>query len=260
MNTRARYLLVTGLIIACAHNWAAGETPQQAEIIRDQTSEQKNLIPDPDVPVFRTAPPVATPTGPPPWQDREDALWDLLRAGRHDDVAVAIREIRSDYPEWTPPDRLTQLVREADQREALESSRGDPAALIETAAKYPQLFGCKNIGNSWALADAHVELGQSERAADIYGQQLRRCVDAGHRLTTLQKSASVMGKDDYRSLLDAEAERYPTPDQTLDRMRLESYREAATEAAGNGDWSVALDYLVRIDEVILRLKEIDIPG
>jgi hypothetical protein len=257
MNKRVRYILVAGLMITCAHGWAVEESSQQTEIIRDETSEQKNIIPDPDIPISETAPPVATPTGPPAWQEREDALWDLLRAGRLDDVAVSIREISSDYPEWTPPDRLTQLLREAHQRKALESSRGDPAALIEMAAMYPQLFGCNEIGNSWALADAHVVLGESERAAEIYRQLLGQCVDAGHRLTTLQKSASVMNVDDYRSLLDAETERYPTPDQTLDQMRLASYREAATQAAGNGDWSVALDYLANIDEVVLRLEDAD---
>ncbi len=254
MNAMARYL--TLLLVICAPVLMAQDAPEQSEIILEEASTQEHVIPDPDIPVSTPVAPVEAPE-PPPWQAREDALWDLLRDGRLDELDSAVDELEHDYPQWRAPARLELLATQARQRRAIDAVRDEPAALVAMANRYPARFSCREIGNLWDVADAHRALGERDAAAGVHRRILAECENDTHRLTTLQKSVGLMNQDDYLRSLDRESARRDVQDPTLDRMRLDGYREVATAAAEEKDWSRALEYMSRIDQLVVDQRDVD---
>jgi tetratricopeptide (TPR) repeat protein len=258
MKAGLERILVTVLTALVVGLVAADETPDQREVLEYESRPQQNVIPDPEIPVAPAPPSVpaqgqpAAP-GPPRWRVDETRLWHLLEAGRLDELEEGIAATARRYPDWRPPARLTRLLEQALQRQALAAAEG--TELISLAKTLPGRFTCREIDNLWRLADAYAAEGRSDEALAVYRRILADCDDRDHRLATLQKGVALFPADEYRRRLDEEYARNPGAE--LGRMLLDARRAAATDAATAGRFQSALDLMDPVLGIALAARDVD---
>ncbi len=139
----------------------------------------------------------------------ESVLWRLYQLGDYTAVRAEITILKNLHRDWRPPIQLIELLDRNESRAVVQQATAaeDWPKLIQLAATRSEIFGCGDVENAWALAQAHVELRATDRAYDVYGQLMDECEDAGLRLSTLQKALANRDDDRLATLFDEEAAR-----------------------------------------------------
>lgn len=198
---------VLGVVLALAALSAVASEdpmPPQDNVLDYESRSQSHVIPDPDIPVnppWADEPAIQGP--PPPWQPEEDALWELLRESRLEALEEAIGRMRESWPDWSPPQRLVELAAQARIRQAISSARatGDDGALVGLGTSHPAYFGCQDLGNAWARAEALGRLNGRPEEAAVYRDLLGRCPDPASRIANLQKLRALTSSRDFLAIL-----------------------------------------------------------
>jgi len=217
---------------------AEGPLPPQEHVLDYEARPQRNVIPDADIPTGfpeEAAAPKAR-----PWQDEEDALWALVRDRRLDVLDAEIARMRDAWPDWNPPERLLALAAEARIRQAIGDARGrgDDRGLIRLAGEHPGYFGCRDLGNAWALAEALERIEGTAEAAAVYRRLLGACQGTNGRIANLRKLRPLIPPVDFLEILNRAGDSDPTlaASPAYERMQRESRREVAAHAADQGDF------------------------
>jgi tetratricopeptide (TPR) repeat protein len=259
MRTPAKALLSAGLSAAFLIGFTSAQVPApQSELLETEARDQRNLIPDAEIPVPEPedpeagAPPPET-AAPPPWATEEAGLWALIRAGQLDGFEAKVAGVAARYPGWSPPPRMLQLADETRRRQAVAGAEGQ--ALVALSGRYPENFSCNEINNLWRLSEAYRELDSRAEAGAVYLRILADCENPEYRFATLQKGADLFASEDYIRLLDDEYLRNPEP--ALARLRMEVRRGAATQAAQGGDCEASLQLLLPVRNEALETQDVD---
>jgi len=228
-------LLLAGLAAVGAER----PLPPQEHVLDYEARPQRNVIPDADIPTGLPEHEAAPNSR--PWQDEEDALWILVRDRRLDELDAEIARMRDAWPGWSPPDRLLDLAAEARIRQAIWDARsqGDDRGLIRLADEYPGYFGCRDLGNAWALAEALERIEGTAGAAGVYRRLLGACEGTNGRIANLRKLRPLTGPADFLEILALAVERDPAlaASPAYERMQREARREVAAHAADQGDFA-----------------------
>lgn len=139
----------------------------------------------------------------------ESALWRLYELGDFEAVRAEIAILQGLHHNWRPPAQLIELLDRNETRGVVDQAvtTGDWQRIIQLASVRSEIFGCSDVENAWALAQAHVELQSIARAYGVYGRLMAECEDAGLRLSTLQKALASRDEERLATLFDEEAER-----------------------------------------------------
>ncbi len=232
-------LLLAGLEVVAAEP----PLPPQEHVLEYEAREQEHLIPDPDIPTEIVGGEDEA-TKPRPWQEEEDALWPLVQDRRFDALDAEIARMKAAWPGWEPPGRLLALADEARIREAIEHARtgGDDRELIRLAREHPGFFGCADLGNAWALAEALERTAGDEEAAALYDRLLETCEGTPGRIASLSKLRPLVAPAAFLESLTRAGARDSAlaASPAYEEMLRETRRQIAVDAADRGDFAGVL--------------------
>lgn len=195
--------------------------PQQrlgAEVLEYEARPQNNILESPEKRTLRVAPKGQAESkassdrvARPDWS-QEQRLWTLLEKGEYNRLRREIRILRSVYPQWQPPAKLTQLLADGLSQEQITRAIGknDAASIVRLSRQYPWKFSCRNIHFIWALAESLMKTGRPDAAVRRYDAALRKCDDLRNGLATAYKAERNLPPEYFELLLDKADSWYPT--------------------------------------------------
>jgi tetratricopeptide (TPR) repeat protein len=160
----------------------------------------------------------------------EQPLWDLYDRGDYEKARTRIAELEAEHPAWEPPEKLVTLIEGHEVRRDLQAAEaaGQWRRVVALADTHPDQVTCAQIDNMWRVARAQHELGQKDHLFGTYAGIVRRCDDVEHRIATLQKAKTRLGKKDLAALFELEGERDKSSAET---RRVATLRSAMTQSS-----------------------------
>lgn len=148
----------------------------------------------------------------------EGEVWARIEAG---DVAGArsrLAELREGKADFKPSDDLLGALARLEVSEA--QKRGSPADVVTAAERYPGQFGCGDIGNAWALAEARGRVEGPRARVRAYVDLARQCESRSVRVSSLQKALAGGGAGTERYVRQLmKGAPLPAPVETAMRRR-----------------------------------------
>lgn len=169
----------------------------------------------------------------------EQPFWDLLGAGRLEELRAALALKRKREPGWQPSRDLTLKIA---RKEAFDSLVAASDALdwdgtLRIADSEPSLLHCAYMDADWRVAEAFLKTGLKKRAYEIYRAVLTSCSDHEERLATVRKAIARFSVEEVKSLI-AMGAKYADGASEFDTARLDLTRAriaAVNEGAGSDD-------------------------
>jgi cellulose synthase operon protein C len=185
---------------------------KQSQLIAMRETPQKNLLPDPEIPLPATANAAPSPGREQahtrsPAQPDTTPLWNLLREGRYRELDATLASLHRRYPRWSPPPKLLALRNDAENRSRIIESLSarDAQSTITLAQRYPSQFTCNQVDFLWGLAEAYHALHDSQHEIAVYRRIIADCPKPEDRIATLQKASVALAPDAFADLLQREA-------------------------------------------------------
>nr|CAD6596766.1 cellulose synthase [Rhizobium sp. Khangiran2] len=179
-----------------------------------------------------------------------EAMWQLYAQGRYPEVRKLIVERQVADADWDPPgDLLDRLaIAEARSRLVNASNLKQHQTVIDVGASNPALLNCSEVDVLWRVAEAFANTERPQRAVDAYSYILSNCTDAGERMATVQKAATVLPYSQVEPLLALEK---PTEGGggEFDSIRDDLARRFVSEANEKPALEIAPEHLERLAEL-----------
>lgn len=179
-----------------------------------------------------------------------EAMWQLYAQGRFPEVRKLIVERQVADADWDPPgDLLDRLaIAEARSRLVNASNLKQHQTVIDVGASNPALLNCSEVDVLWRVAEAFANTERPQRAVDAYSYILSNCTDAGERMATVQKAATVLPYSQVEPLLALEK---PTEGGggEFDSIRDDLARRFVSEANEEPALEIAPEHLERLAEL-----------
>jgi len=179
-----------------------------------------------------------------------EAMWQLYAQGRYPEVRKLIVERQVADADWDPPgDLLDRLaIAEARSRLVNASNLKQHQTVIDVGASNPALLNCSEVDVLWRVAEAFANTERHQRAVDAYSYILSNCTDAGERMATVQKAATVLPYSHVEPLLALEK---PTEGGggEFDSIRDDLARRFVSEANEKPALEIAPEHLERLAEL-----------
>ena len=164
-----------------------------------------------------------------------DAFYRHVAEGRFDQARQTLDQARQDYPSWTPPAEMTDLLAIAEGQvlldEALEA--GNLASALQIASNAPGLLRCDRVNNAWRIAGIQQAAGNNAEALGTYRAVLTACTAQPDLAATLEKAEEVASEAELRSLFAQVMSRFPDQEKRYSELlqRLLAGRGAAPSSA-----------------------------
>ncbi|CAD7051823.1 cellulose synthase [Pseudorhizobium halotolerans] len=179
-----------------------------------------------------------------------EAMWQLYAQGRYPEVRKLIVERQVADADWDPPGDLLERLAIAEARSRLvnASNLKQHQTVIDVGASNPALLNCSEVDVLWRVAEAFANTERPQRAVDAYSYILSNCTDAGERMATVQKAATVLPYSQVDPLLALEK---PTEGGggEFDSIRDDLARRFVSEANEKPALEIAPEHLERLAEL-----------
>ncbi len=172
----------------------------------------------------------------------ESPVWALLQQQDFAAARAALAELRRANRDWRPSDQLEAalLLGEVRNRMASASAAGDWPQLLALANSNIGLLSCTNIDLRWLQAEALARTDDKPGSQAAYSRMLVECTDAGQRLSSLQKAATLLDRAALQVLYSQERARPRTEaqDAALQEWWRQYERGGVAEALGRSDATI----------------------
>lgn len=167
------------------------------------------------------------------WQGL-DAAWEDAAVQNWSASEQKLNRLENQYPNWTPPRELTDLIenglREAALAAAIEDARWEDVLALTAET---DVF-CPNAPEFWAVTEAHVVLGQDDEALKVLNTAVTGCPSIAKKQVITDRAADLLPLDlqcAYRSQL-------AQSDWPLDLAYLDTAIQtgARNQAIASEDW------------------------
>jgi len=221
---------------------------------------EKSLIRPTKKPFFPSHPVVIEPAKKQKVMPNEAPLWRLYNDEKYDVLQAEIIRIRSNHPNWRPPQKLLNhlLQEKIAQKISLSIKENDATMLIYMAELYPEVFTCAHIDWAWALADARANLEQTSSLILGLHRLIPDCSEQD-RLVTLYKARYWLDADKWEKLLEREAQAYRTSqgESKFQKLRY-SYQTGKLLSAYQANDQIAFHALFsQLECEIERYRDVD---
>lgn len=228
-----------------------------------QELEKKRDLPEEGT----VAPPVVQPAPAAPRRNpaeealgREELrLWQWLKLGKHSQIESRIKELKSIYPNWNPPQQMVTLLAEARSRKELEQAvkAGNWSMVMFSFKQYPGWFTCDQFYNLWSLADAQQGMGNRDAMVRIYQGIMDNCSSQKVRVDTFKRALPVLTFDELSDMVDDEEARHKNRLSNANLAVL--HGELATlrmlEAADQGEDQAVVASIPMLSDRVIREKD-----
>ncbi|MCB1508653.1 MAG: hypothetical protein KDI98_07910 [Hyphomicrobiaceae bacterium] len=144
----------------------------------------------------------------------EQPLWDLLGAGRIQDLRAEVETRLRVDPTWQPPDDLLVALERMERRARLiaASEGGNHGAVVDIVEADPSLIVANDLDVMWRVADSYGALGNREQALALFELAVRSSANFDQRRVSIVKALVHVAPEEARGLLDLARMLPPTPD------------------------------------------------
>lgn len=133
----------------------------------------------------------------------EQPLWDLFKADRLDELTAEIARRQSANAGWKPSEDLAgKLAVKLARRDLVKASDAkNYPSVVAAADKAPALLGSDDLDVLWRAQEAYAHVGREPKAFELAKLVLDKVDDPAARLTTVQKSITLLDPPDLKALI-----------------------------------------------------------